>query len=77
MLTQDKFLVEPKAFFKAMDYRIDSSSKFLWNDHRNSYLPCIPEGKVLGLLRKAHDKDGYWAKERTLANLQGLVYWPS
>lgn len=33
--------------------------------------------KVLGILKKAHDEDDHWVKQRTLIKLRDMIYWPS
>ena len=64
---------------KSYDYRISPDTDILWV-HRNKggmFLPCIPEGKVLSVLRKVHDDDGHWARTTTLAKLRDMAYWPN
>lgn len=63
-------------FTQSMAYRIDPNTKVLWKHHREQYLPCIPEDRVLGVLRKVHDEAGHWGKAGTLAKLHGIAYWP-
>ena len=49
----------------------------LWSYRRDTYLPCIPESKVLQAVQEAHDDDGYWAKTGTLVHLRNNgYYWP-
>ena len=38
-------------------------------------MPCIPEAKVLTILREAHDNSGHWAKAGTCDRIRGY-YWP-
>ncbi len=67
----------PSATFlrKAFNYRI--RNEILWiHRHADTYLPCIPERKVLAVLTEAHDQSGHWAKTGTLARLRGQCYWP-
>ena len=60
---------------KAFNYRINN--EILWiHRHADTYLPCIPESKVLPVLREAHDLSGHWAKTGTMARLRNLCYWP-
>ena len=61
---------------KAFHYR--KQGEILWIHRNNSgtYLPCIPEGKVLSILIEAHDQNGHWAKTGTMARLRNLCYWP-
>ena len=67
--------VPPGLIPKAYDFRIVGD--ILWIYHKEVYLPCIPEGKVLQVLREAHDKGGHWAKTGTMAKLRGVSYWPN
>lgn len=60
----------------ALDSRVDPRTGVLWLYRRQLYLPCIPEMKVLSVLREVHDNGGHWANAGTLAKLQGLAYWP-
>ena len=59
---------------KALDYRIVGD--ILWIHRRDQYLPCIPQKKVLSVLRDVHDNSGHWAKTGTMARLRGKCYWP-
>ena len=59
---------------KALDYRIVDN--ILWIHRGDSYMPCIPEGKVRAVLIEAHDQSGHWAKTGTIARLRGKCYWP-
>ncbi len=59
---------------RAFNYRIIND--ILWKHHQESYLPCIPEGKVLVVLKEVHDESGHWAKTGTMARLRGRYYWP-
>lgn len=59
---------------RAFDYRI--AGDILWKHSRESYLPCIPESKVLPVLKEAHDESGHWAKTGTMARLRSQCYWP-
>ena len=60
---------------QTFNYRIVNN--ILWkHQHGDSYLPCVPEGKVLAVLQEVHDKSGHWAKAGTLARLRGRYYWP-
>ena len=65
----------PRLVRRAYDFRI-SSNGILWIHLRGTYLPCIPEAKILAVLREAHDDAGHWGKAGTLARLRGLCYWP-
>lgn len=58
---------------KSFDYRV--VRHILWIFRKGVYLPCVPEAKVLTVLREAHDHSGHWAKTGTLARLRGC-YWP-
>lgn len=64
-------------FQQAMNYRVDLNTGILWIFRKGSYLPCVPESKVLSLLHIAYDEGGYWGKQGTLDKLRGLAYWPS
>lgn len=66
----------PHSATRALDYRVDKSTGILWKCHRNAWLPCIPESKVLYVLRMVHDQAGHWGKAGTLAKLRGYAYWP-
>ena len=59
---------------EAFRYRVVGD--ILWKHHREFYLPCIPEAKVLTVLKEAHDDSGHWAKTGTMARLKGRCYWP-
>lgn len=49
----------------------------LWTYSRGTYLPCIPESKVLQVMKEVHDDSGHWAKTGTLARLKNNgYYWP-
>lgn len=50
-------LLDPGELPRAMDYRIDPTG-ILWKCHKQVYLPCIPESKVLEVLKKTHDEGG-------------------
>ena len=64
----------PKLIRKAFDYRL--ANDILWKHHLEAYLPCVPESKVLTVLKEAHDESGHWAKTGTMARLRNLCYWP-
>ena len=68
--------VSPRAATEALSYRIDPATEVLWKHHRNTWLPCIPESKVLSVLQMVHDQAGHWAKAGTMAKLRGYAYWP-
>lgn len=72
----DPATVAPRSATKALDYRVDMSTGVLWKHHRNTWLPCIPESRVLSVLRLVHDQAGHWGKAGTLAKLRGYAYWP-
>ena len=72
----DMASISPGVTAKALDYRIDTPSGILWKHHRNTWLPCIPESKVLSVLRMVHDSAGHWGRSGTLAKLRGYAYWP-
>ena len=59
-----------------MAYNFRVVGDILWIHRRERFIPCIPEGKVLQILREAHDEGGHWAKTGTLAKLRGRCYWP-
>ena len=59
---------------KAFNHRI--VQHVLWIFRRGSYLPCVPEGKILSLLEEAYDNSGHWGKAGTVAHLRGC-YWPN
>ncbi|EFR02218.1 hypothetical protein MGYG_05221 [Nannizzia gypsea CBS 118893] len=40
-------------------------------------LVCAPESQVLNSLKRAHDYNGHWGKQGTLALLRRHVYWPN
>ena len=75
-----KFLIgassppSPGLLRRVYDYRI--SNKILWFHLRGIYLLCIPEAKVLAVLREAYNDSGHWGKAGILARLRGLCYWP-
>ena len=75
--TTDQPFSLPGIFSKAMNFRVDPHTKVLWKHHQDLFLPCVPESKVLGILKQAHDESGHWAKQGTIAKLRGTVYWPS
>lgn len=39
-----------------MSYRLDESTGILWRVYRDTLLPCVPESKVLSVLRAEHDE---------------------
>ena len=49
----------------------------LWVLRLGKFLPCVPERKVLAILKEAHDNSGHWAKAGTLVRLRGWCYWPN
>jgi hypothetical protein len=59
---------------RSFDYRLVDD--ILWIHRGDFYLPCIPEKKVLDVLRDAHDNSGHWAKAGTIAKIHGTCYWP-
>ena len=63
----------PKLFRKAMDYRVIDG--VLWIHWREDYLPCVPESRVLSVLKEYHDNSGHWAKAGTLSRVCHF-YWP-
>ena len=63
-------------FNKAMIYRMNDQS-ILWIYHRDIYLSCIPEKRVLNLLKTAHDQNKHWNKQDILTKLKESVYWSS
>lgn len=67
----------PKVFQRAMSYLIALMTTLLWICRRGIYLPFVPELKVLSVLRSVHDEAGHWAKQGTLAKLQGFADSPS
>jgi len=75
ILTGDPINTSASQVKEAFNYRIFNN--ILWIYRRELYLPCIPESKVLAVLREAHDDSGHWAKTGTLARLRGLCYWPN
>lgn len=77
ILTDKQPQLNSGEFSRSMDYRVDPQTGILWKYHKGTYLPCIPETKVLQVLRVAHDEGGHWAKQGTLAKIRGFVYWPS
>ena len=56
-LTSTSSPPSPGLLRRAYNYRI--SNKILWFHLRGTYLPCIPEAKVLAVLREAHDDSGH------------------
>ena len=64
----------PNTLRKALDYRLEG--EILWIHRGENYLPCIPELKVLSVLKEVHDQSGHWAKTGTIARLRGRCYWP-
>ncbi len=75
-LLSDQLPEQPSAELlrEAFCYRIVNG--ILWKHQREYYLPCIPESKVLTVLKEAHDNNGHWAKTGTMARLRGRYYWP-
>lgn len=61
---------------KAFNYRVYNGVLWIFRGNSDTYLPCIPELKVLEVLRDAHDSNGHWAKTGTMARLRNLCYWP-
>jgi hypothetical protein len=72
----DPASVAPQAATKALLYRVDPSTEILGKHYRSTWLPCIPESKILSVLQMVHDQAGHWAKAGTLAKLRGFAYWP-
>lgn len=64
-------------FQRAMSCRVDLATGLLWIHRLGINIPCIPESKVLSVLKLVHDEGGHWAKQGTLAKLRGFAYWPS
>ena len=60
-----------------MNYRVDEETGLLWIFRRRVLIPCVPESKILSVLRLAHDGDGHWGKQSTLAKLRNYTYWPT
>ena len=61
---------------KAFHYRKQGDILWVYRSKSETYLPCIPEGKVLSVLMEAYDQNGHWAKTGTMARLRNLYYWP-
>lgn len=72
----DAVNIVASAATEALSYRVDSSIGILWKYYRSQWLSCIPESKVLFVLRMVHDEAGYWAKVGIMAKLRGHIYWP-
>ena len=74
----DKYDGSPKASLlkKAFDYRIWNDILWIHGDNIGTFLPCIPESKVLTVLTEAYDGSGHWAKAGTMARIRGRCYWP-
>ena len=80
LYTSTEELVPPASgstFRRAMDFRVDPDTSLLWIFHRGMYIPCVPEEKVLMVLRLIHDDCGHWGKQGTMAKLRGFAYWPN
>lgn len=62
----------PKAgiFQRAINYRVDPNTGLLWIFRKRSYLPCVPESKVLSRIRIAHDKGGIGESKVQLMNYE-------
>lgn len=60
-----------------MCHRVDPDTNVLWVFRKGAYLPCVPENRILPVLRLVHDQEGHWGKQGTLAQLRGFVYWPT
>lgn len=73
----DPTTMAPHSATKALAFRVDEITGVLWKYYRNTWLPCIPETKVLYVLRMVHDQGGHWGKAGTLAKLRGQAYWPN
>ncbi len=58
-------------------WEFETIGDILWIHRRGAFLPCVPETKVLSVLKEVHDDDGHWAKTGTIARLRGLCYWPN
>lgn len=60
-----------------MNYRVDPDTGLLYIFRHGFHLFCIPETKILSVLRLVHDQAGHWGKQGTLAKLRGFAYWPA
>ena len=63
-------------FRRILNYRIVGNSSIMWVCRRQVYVPCIPESKILSVLREVHDDGGHWVKTGTLAKFRKFAYWP-
>ena len=68
------YVPSPKLLERSYDYLV--IRHILWTCRKDMFLPCIPEGKVLTVLREAHDDNGHWGRTGTMARLRGRYYWP-
>jgi hypothetical protein len=58
---------------RSFNYRFIKN--ILWIHHKDFYLSCIFEKKVLNVLRDAHDNSDHWAKIDTIAKIHETCYW--
>ena len=63
-----------KVLRKIFDHRIDSTD-LLWICHKDTFLSCISEEKIVSILRKVHDNSDHWNKIITLIKLRNMIYW--
>ena len=74
----DRYEGSPPAVLlrKAFVHRIYNNILWIYRSNNDTYLPCVPELKVLPVLVDAHDSSGHWAKTGTMARLRNYCYWP-
>ena len=72
--SESLFEHDSKIFKKTFDHKIDHTD-FLWKSHRNVFLSCISEDKIVFVFRKVHDKSEHWNKVIIFIKLRNMTYW--
>ena len=66
---------DSKVLRKTFDHRIDMKIDLLWICHRDAFLSCISERKIVSVLKKIHDNSEHWNKAIILIKLRNMTYW--
>ena len=73
--TKNEHSVSSKDFKNTLIYRLDKTTRVLWTYHKEIYLSCIFEVKMLNVFRVIHDQKRDWKKQDIFAKLREFVYW--
>lgn len=58
-----------------MGYRVDESTGILWRVNRDGLHPCVPESKVLSVLKAVHNEGGHEMINRSFVQSNTLYIY--